>query len=178
MSFKQISLPWEQGFIPCNIPEKNLGEVLSPNVCPPLADLDAAIARALDEPIGLAPLNEWVKPGHKVLLISDDNTRLTPAHLILPPLLERLNRSGVKDNDITVLMALGTHRYMTEAEMEAKTGAAVYKKVRVINHLWRDKANLADLGHTSQGTPLEVNRLLLKSDVIIGLGAIVPHHML
>ena len=177
MSFKQISLPWEQGFLSCNIPEKNLGEVLSPNARPPLADLEAAIARALDEPIGLAPLNEWAKPGHKVLLISDDNTRLTPAHLILPPLLERLNRCGVKDNDITILMALGTHRYMTEEEMAVKVGEAVFKKVRVVNHLWRDKANLAYFGQTSQGTPLEVNRLLLKSDVIIGLGAIVPHHI-
>ncbi len=177
MAFKEISLPWGQGALPCRIPERNLGEVLSPNARPPLAGLDAAIAKALDAPIGLAPMSEWVKPGHKVLLISDDNTRLTPAHLILPPLLERLNRYGVPDADITILMALGTHRYMTAAEMEAKVGAAVYKRVRTVNHLWQDKANLTDLGHTGQGTPLTVNRLLVESDVIIALGAIVPHHI-
>ena len=177
MSFKEISLPWGQGVLPCKIPEKNLGEVLSPNACPPLADLGSAIAEALDNPIGLPAMSEWVKSGHKVLIISDDNTRLTPAHLILPPLLERLNRCGVPDQDITILMALGTHRYMTEAEMEAKVGAAVYKRVRTVNHLWQDKANLADLGTTSQGTPLTVNRLLPESDVIIALGAIVPHHI-
>ena len=177
MAFKEISLPWGQGALSCRIPENNLGEVLSPNARPPLGGLDAAIANALDAPIGLAPMSEWVKPGYKVLLISDDNTRLTPAHLILPPLLQRLNRYGVPDADITILMALGTHRYMTEAEMEAKVGAAVYKRVRTVNHLWQDKANLADLGRTGQGTPLTVNRLLTESDVIIALGAIVPHHI-
>ena len=177
MRVKEINLPWGQGFLPCHIPEHNLGEVLSPNAHPPLPNLDAAIAAALDEPIGLAPLPDWVKPAHKVLIISDDITRLTPTHLILPPLLERLNRSGVKDSDVTVLMALGTHRYMTEAELEAKVGAAMYKRVRTVNHLWRDKDNLADLGRTDHGTPLTVNRLLLESDVIIGLGAIVPHHI-
>ncbi len=177
MNFKEISLPWGQGFLTCKIPERNLGEVLTPNAHPPLANIDAAIAHALDNPIGLAGMSEWVKPGDKVLLISDDITRLTPAHLILPPLLERLNHIGVPDSDITILMALGTHRYMTEAEMEAKVGTAVYKRVRTINHLWKDKANLKELGRTGQGTPLAVNRLLPESDVIIALGAIVPHHI-
>ena len=177
MTFKEISLPWGRGVLPCKIPEKNLGEILSPNACPPLSDLGAAIDKALDNPLGLRPMPEWVKSGHKVLIVSDDNTRLTPAHLILPPLLERLNRCSVPDKDITILMALGTHRYMTAAEMEAKVGAAVYKRVRTVNHLWQDKANLADLGTTSQGTPLVVNRLLTEADAIIALGAIVPHHI-
>lgn len=177
MDTKEIFLPWGNDSLLCEIPTKNLGELLSPNACPPLPDLDAAISHALDNPIGLAPMPEWIKPGQKVLIISDDNTRMTPARRILPPLLQRLNQLKVKDADITVLMALGTHRYMTEAEMKAKVGPVVYKRVRVLNHLWRDKANLEDLGRTSRGTPLAVNRLLLEADVIIGLGAIVPHHI-
>ena len=177
MDFKQIYLPWGDDSLLCEIPLKNLGEILSPNTRPPLADLDGAIGRALDAPIGLAPMPQWIKAGNKVLIISDDVTRLTPVYRILPPLLYRLNQLGVKDADITVLMALGTHRYMTEAEMKAKVGPVVYKRVRVVNHLWREKDTLVELGRTSLGTPLAVNRLLLESDVVIGLGAIVPHHI-
>jgi nickel-dependent lactate racemase len=83
----------------------------------------------------------------------------------------------VPDSDITVLMALGTHRYMTEAEMEAKVGSGLYKRLKVINHLWREEGSLADFGETSSGIPLSANKLLKESQVIIGVGAIVPHHI-
>lgn len=173
----EISLPWEDRSLTCKIFKHNLGELLSPNSFPALDNLDESIEYALDHPIGLGPINAWVQKGQKVLIISDDNTRLTPAHLILPHLLARLNAVGIEDDDVTILMALGTHRYMTEQEMEAKVGTEVYNRVRTINHLWQDKVNLADLGKTGHGTPLIVNRLLPESDLVIALGAIVPHHI-
>lgn len=177
MSAVTITLPWENTETSFSVPEANLAEVLSPNHCPALPDLATAVAGTLDAPIGLPPMSQWVKPTDKVLIISDDNTRLTPAAVILPPLLERLGALGVKDGQVTVLMALGTHRYMTEAEMKAKVGEEIFNRVRVVNHLWREAENLVDLGKTSQGTPLVVNRLLPEADLIIALGAIVPHHI-
>jgi nickel-dependent lactate racemase len=36
---------------------------------------------------------------------------------------------------------------------------------------------LVDLGHSAAGTPLQVNRAVVEADVVIGLGAIVPHHI-
>lgn len=173
----KITLPWLEGEVSFEAPDANLIEVLSPNQRPPVGDLNAAIAEALDSPTDLSPISAWVKPGHRILLISDDNTRPTPSDKLLPPLVERLSKAGVKDSDITVLMALGTHRYMTEAEMEAKVGAAIYTRLKVVNHLWRDQSQLVDLGRTATGIPLTANKLLNESDVIIGIGAIVPHHI-
>ena len=173
----KISLPWLEGSVSFEAPEENLIEVLSPNFQEPVADLDKAISDALSSPIGVEPMEKWVKPGNKVLLISDDNTRPTPSDKLIPPLLAKLNAAGVPDGDITVLMALGTHRYMTQAEMEAKTGREVYSRVKVANHLWRDPNELVDLGKTASGIALAANKLLTQSDVIIGIGAIVPHHI-
>ena len=172
-----VTLPWLDGQTSFQIPDENLVEVLSPNHREPVADLDLETSAALDSPIGLGPIGSWVRPGDKVLLISDDNTRATPVDRLLPPLLERLAAAGVADADITILMALGTHRYMTEAEMEAKVGSAVYRRLKVVNHLWRDKDQLVELGSTSQGIPLTANKLLGECRVKIGLGAIVPHHI-
>lgn len=159
------------------IADRNLAEVLSPKPSTPLSDLDRAVHEALDGPINQRPLSDWIKPTDRIVIVSDDNTRLTPADRILPPLLDRLNSAGVADDNISCIMALGTHRYMTEEEMAEKVGPEVFRRIKVRNHEWRDPSALVDLGHSSQGTPLTVNRFVAEADVVIGLGAIVPHHI-
>ena len=172
-----VTIPFNGNPLSFVVPNRNLAEILSPKSSIPISDLDRAIDDAFDAPIGQDPLEKWVQPSDRVILVSDDNTRLTPADRIIPPLLERLNAAGVPDGRIGCIMALGTHRYMTEAEMAAKVGERVYRRIRVFNHDWRDPAALVDLGVSSQGTPLLVNRAVADADVVIGLGAIVPHHI-
>jgi len=75
---------------------------------------DAILAHAVRNPIGA--------PRLRVLLLPDDVSRATPAHRILPYILEELAAAGVPDAAIRVLISLGTHRRMTEAELTAKLG--------------------------------------------------------
>jgi len=159
------------------IPDRNPVEVLSPKPSRAVPDLDAAIEAALDAPTAQPPLEAWVKPTDRVVIVSDDGTRHTPVHRMLPALLRRLYAAGVPNTRIACIMALGTHRYMTEDELQAKVGAAVFQQIRVFNHEWRDSRALVDLGTSSQGTPLLVNRAVVEADVVIGLGSIVPHHI-
>lgn len=159
------------------IADANLAEVLSPRPSNVLADLDGAIAQALDRPIGQRSPADGIAPGDRVVIVSDDNTRLTPSDRILPPLLDRLNDAGVSDDHITCIMALGTHRYMTDAEIKDKVGDTVFTRIRVCNHEWRNPDALIDMGHSKQGTPLKVNKIVAEADAVIGLGAIVPHHI-
>ncbi|MGB5985137.1 MAG: nickel-dependent lactate racemase [Desulfobacterales bacterium] len=173
----QVTFPFDGKPLKFTVPDGNLAEVLSPQHSTPLRDLPQAIQAALDAPLAQNPLEQWVKPGDRVILVSDDNTRLTPATQIIPALLGRLNAAGVPDRQIQCIMALGTHRYMSEAEMEAKVGGEVFRRIRVFNHEWRNPKALVDLGVSSQGTPLTVNRVVAEADVVIGLGAIVPHHI-
>lgn len=173
----KILMPFGGQTIGVTIPDGNLAEVLTPKATETLSDLDAAIERVLDNPINQPPLEEIVKPSDRVVLISDDNTRLTPVHRMIPPLLSRLNRAGIPDENIACIMALGTHRYMTDEEMKAKVGPSVYKKIKVFNHAWRNPDALVDMGFSSRGTPLQVNRAVVEADVAIGLGTIVPHHI-
>ncbi|MFW2368999.1 MAG: nickel-dependent lactate racemase [Desulforhopalus sp.] len=172
-----VTFPFDGKPYSFEVADRNLVEVLSPKPSEILSNLDQAIKKALDSPIGQSPLAEWVKPSDRVVIVSDDNTRLTPADRILPPMLDHLNDAGVEDSNISCIMALGTHRYMTKEEMAEKVGPAVYRRIKVQNHEWRDPNALVDLGHSSQGTPLTVNRFVAEADVVIGLGAIVPHHI-
>lgn len=173
----EITIPFNGKPLSFAVPDDNLAEVLNPRPSTPLANLDQAIEAALAAPINQAPLEQWVNPSDRVLIVSDDVTRLTPADRIIPPLLGRLNAAGVPDERIGCIMALGTHRYMTESEMKARVGDTVWRRIRVFNHQWRYPDALVDLGTSSQGTPLQVNRTVAEADVVIGLGAIVPHHI-
>ncbi len=172
-----ITIPFDGKPLCFEVPDANLAQVLHPNPSTPLRDLDAAIEAALASPIGQPAIEEWVRPDDRVLLVSDDNTRLTPVHRMVPPLLRRLNRAGIPDRHIACIMALGTHRYMTVEEMQAKVGIEVFRRIRVFNHEWREPGNLIDLGCSAYGTPLQVNRAVKEANVLIGLGAIVPHHI-
>ena len=161
--------------IDVDIPDRNVLWELWPNDLPAVDDEEKAIRDALTNPIESERLGGLVKPGMKVVIIADDLTRPTPKKRILPILLDELNKAGVPDNDITILIALGTHRYMIEDEILKAFGKAVTSRVRIINHEWMDPANLVSLGKTENGTPITINKVAYDADFLIGLGSIVPH---
>lgn len=76
MSYAGYSLSGPIFDIP--IPAANLVFEASPHDVQPVADAEAKIREALSRPIGARPLSEAVARGQKVVLIVDDNTRLTP----------------------------------------------------------------------------------------------------
>jgi len=138
-------------------------------------DWAPAVRAALCNPLGAPPLAELVAPGRRVVILVDDVTRPTPQQRILPSVLSLLNEAGVGDEDVTLVVALGTHRYMTRAEMRARFGQEVCSRVRVINHAWKDPETFVDLGATPRGTPLRVNRTAREADLLMAVGSIVPH---
>jgi len=149
---------------------------LQPAATPPVPDVKQEVQRALNEPVGLAPLRELATPGKRVVVIGDDGTRLTPTDQIIPPLLDELNAGGVPDSDVTLIIATGTHRPMTKDEIASKYGDQVTDRVQVINHDCVDEASLVSCGTTRRGTDIWVNRAVMEADVRIGVGNIVPHH--
>ncbi len=135
------------------------------------------IRRALDEPIGAVRLAQAAKGARRVVILVDDLTRPTPQGAILPILLDELNQGGVPDEQVTLLIALGTHRPMTAAEIRQRFGEQVTRRVQVLNNPWQEPAEMVDLGTTPNGTPVQVSRLALEAGFLLGVGSIVPHHI-
>ena len=133
------------------------------------------INRALDNPIGTGKIESIVKKTDRVCIISDDITRPTPTKEILECLLKRLHGAGVTRENIFIIMALGSHRYMTDQEMIVKVGEKIFSEYRVINSEFKDPTSLLDMGHSPTGARVLVNRSVMESDIRIGLGNIVPH---
>lgn len=172
-----ISIPYGNKSIHIELPEKNILCISSPNDVPEANSEIKEISNALKKPIGCDNLSKLVKPTDKVVIVSDDNTRITPVNLIMPICLDELNIAGVEDGDITVIAALGTHRFMTKKEFKAKFGSEVLKRVEVKNHDFQDPERLVDLGTTRHGTSISINREVMDADFVIGIGNIIPHHI-
>ncbi len=175
VSVKEVRIPYGRKSKTLRIPAENLAWVEGPKYVPPVPDLPAAVRAALVSPVGSPDLKELARRhGTRTVILVDDGTRSTPQRLILPVLLEELNAAGVRDADITVLIALGTHRPMTRAECEARYGQEVVDRVKVMN-LPQDPGSFEDLGKTPSGVPVRVSRLYLQSQLSIAVGNIIPH---
>jgi nickel-dependent lactate racemase len=178
---REIGLPYGNQTITARLPATHLLAVVSPQPVAPCPDPAAEVRRALRNPIGAPPLSQAARGPQRrhqrAIIIADDLTRQTPVRVIIPAVLEELNAAGLDDGDISVLIALGTHRPMTSREIEDRFGPEVTGRVPVRNNPWADPAQLADLGVTPNGTPIHVGRQAVEAELLIGLGSIVPHHI-
>jgi nickel-dependent lactate racemase len=177
MSARTVQLPYGQTNVEVRIPGNTLVGVYSPRDAAPVQDVRAEIRRALSAPIGSPPLREQVRGKKNVVLVADDNTRLTPTDLLIPILLDECNAAGVPDSAIRVIIALGTHRFMTAEEILVKFGAETLRRVPVANHPYKDLDALVDLGTTDTGGRVLINRAVVEADFKLGIGSIVPHHI-
>lgn len=171
-----IPLPYgREETLQVDVPHKNLAWVIDRKHKPSLKDPVSTLIAALRSPISCQPLKKLAKGAKRVAILVDDNTRPTPQHLIVPPILEELNNAGVPDENIEVVIALGTHRKMTEAEIDENLGREVVRRVRVYNFDCHDGGDLVNIGGTASGVEVVVSRRVHSADLIIGVGNIVPH---
>jgi nickel-dependent lactate racemase len=147
--------------------------VIEPAFRQALPDPHGALLAALRSPTGRPPIAELVKRGQRIAISVCDITRAQPRPEMLGALFEAL--PGIRDEDVTILVATGTHRVNTPAELERMLGADVVRRFRVVNHDSRNSASLAYAGTTSTGVPVHLNRLWLEADIRITTGFVEPH---
>ena len=147
--------------------------VIEPSFRPALEDPHGALVAALRRPIGRPPLGEIVKPGQKIAISVCDITRPQPRAAMLRAIFDEL--PGINREDVTILIATGTHRTNTAAEIERMLGRDIAASCTIVNHDSRDDASLAFVGTTSAGAPIYLNQLWLAADVRITTGFVEPH---
>jgi nickel-dependent lactate racemase len=158
--------------LPCPVAKATLLSAARPQQLPPP---DAAIGAALAAPLGTPPLAEIVRAGERVVIVTSDITRYTGSERYLPILVEELNRCGIADADISVVIALGIHRRQTAAEHRTILGP-LSGRIAVYDHDCDDPAELVDLGRTASGLPVQINRRVIEADRVIVTGTIGLHY--
>ena len=123
--------------------------VIEPVQAPVLADPDAALTAALRAPVAGPPLRQLARPGQTVAISVCDITRAQPRREMIGAVLRELD-GVVRPEDVTILIATGTHRANTPAELRAMLGEEILGACRVINHDARDDSSLVDLGRAAK----------------------------
>lgn len=162
-------------------------DIVAMSPAPAISDPRAAVESALEAPIGTPALKEIAlskkagNPNATCTILVSDNTRPVPYTGdggILLPAIEALFACGYKAEEILLLIATGTHRLMSGAEIEAMIDRRVLETgVRVANHDSEDSATLRNIGVTKRGTPMVLDTRYLDADLKIGTGLVESHFM-
>ena len=167
----RVDLAYGNGVLPIDL---NVGaDVIEPRDPPRVADPNQALREALRRPVAGPPLADLVPTDGSIVVVISDSTRPAPNRLMLEALLGELGANAA--SRMHVLVATGLHRPTRSDELDRMLGPDLRRQLRVINHDAHDESSLREIGQTSSGRPVLINRRYLDADVRITLGLIEPH---
>ncbi|MCW6659397.1 lactate racemase domain-containing protein [Aerococcaceae bacterium NML191292] len=179
----KLQFEYGHGVVEANLPETTdvfiPGETVPDPPHIPLEQVEEATRESIRNPLGMPPLSELAKEGSKVTIIFPDRVKggeHPTAHrrVSIKIVLEELYAAGVRKEDILLICSNGLHRKNTEQEILGVLGPEIYHQFapsgQIINHDSEDYENLVDLGKTSQGDPVIMNKYVFDSDVAILIG--------
>ncbi len=167
-----VNLSYGRTGLPVEFPDDRT-TVIEPTYLDGLPDQAGAVRRAIEHPVGSAPLRERVRPDQTVAISVCDVTRPMPSATVLPVVLEAL--SHVPADRIAIMIASGTHRATTRDELVEMLGANIVDGNRIVVHDAFDDAQLVSLGEVDGGIPVWLNRTWVEADVRVTTGFVEPH---
>lgn len=163
-----------KGYLPLEVPSETKCEVLVPEFPSTTMEASTILRDALDSPIASPPLRQILQPSDRVVIVTSDITRPMPSAVVLPFAVDELRKAGVPDEQITVVLALGSHRAHSEEERRHLVGDELYDSpIQVIDS---DAGDCVHLGTCAHGTPVDIFRKVVEADRIVALGNIEYHY--
>ena len=132
--------------------------------------------RSLKNPIGTPTLSDSLSRRHRIAILVEDITRASPKKLVLEALIEELRKTGIPEENIFIVIALGTHRPLTGEELQGIFGRDLLQRYAFFNHDCH-APDLVPAGKLLTGRPVKINRRAWEADFRIGIGSIFPHPM-
>ncbi len=151
--------------------------IYPPEPLPALTDPDAAIADALEHPLGdTPPLRALLRGGMKLTIAFDDVSLPLPPmrapdvrQRVIEAVLDLAAEAGV--DDVVLVAALALHRRMTDDELRHALGERIFNAFAphdlLTQHDAEDPDNLVHLGLTDEGEDVELNRRAVESDLLV-----------
>ncbi len=168
------NLKFNKEILSFDIEEDNLISCLIPNAIDYEFKSTEAVRNAILNPIGTARLKDIVSRGETVAIVTSDITRPMPSKTVLPFVIEELLEGGIKESDIFIVLALGSHRKHTAEEMKYLVGNDIYNsEIRVMDS---DMEDCVCLGKCKNGTPVDIYTPVAEADRVICLGNVEFHY--
>jgi nickel-dependent lactate racemase len=148
---------------------------------PPITDSpEALLLKSIENPVGSLPLAGQLKrrkPGDVVIVVSDF-TRPIPYSLFLPRLIEEILSTGVKREEILILVATGMHRPSTDQEKLEMFGEHIAGHYRIVDHRAENEHELVTLPQKSwSGSKVQISKYYYEAGFRIITGLVEPHFM-
>jgi nickel-dependent lactate racemase len=131
--------------------------------------------------------------GRSLCVVVPDGTRSCPLGLLMSTVHAA---TAGRVSRLTILVALGTHAEMDEAELRAMLGAGdsslaeVFPGATILNHEWWKPETFVSLGTISvdrvdelsggrlrSPVPVRVNRAVIEHDLVLVVGPVFPHEV-
>jgi nickel-dependent lactate racemase len=165
--------------ISIEVPKQNLWAWIRPKEPPPIKDVTAAAAAALESPFDGPRFSELIGPDKSLCIIIDNQFRPTPASKLLPAIFDAIEKNDVKD--ARVICANGKVFPMSERDTELKIGTANLGRMRrlgipFLQNEPRNPAAYVFVGVSSRGTPVWLHKEVARCDVKITLGQAQSNH--
>ncbi|MDD4363834.1 MAG: lactate racemase domain-containing protein [Atribacterota bacterium] len=183
-NWKKIDIEYFDDFLKVEVPPNC--DILQLQPTSPLREPKKDIEFAFDNPINNKTIDDLVSSHTKsaekitVSIAVSDNTRPVPYNCekdenILSPILNRLERSGIKKENVKIIIGTGTHA-ATGQEWKIKTfGEKVVNNYDLIDHDCYSK-DLVSIGEV-MGIPVRLDRDFLQADIHIITGLVESHFM-
>jgi len=173
-----VNLLYGRSGIDVRLPDDIRVTVVRKHPMRPLRDPVRALERSLETPVGTRSLAEMARGRKSACILICDITRPVPNGTLLPPLIGTITGAGIPRENILILVATGLHRPNEGEELREVVGCdEVFRTIRVENHYARDRDAHADLGRTSRGVPVMIDRRFVEADLKIVVGLVEPHFM-
>lgn len=169
----EFKIKYFKDYVPFHVDDSHHPVELNPKKCPAVESEAAEVRRALAHPIGTPRLSEIVKPGEKIVIVASDVTRPAPSWVMVPCVVEELEKAGVKDEDITVVFGLGSHRKQTEEEKKRLVGEDIYSRIKCIDS---DPEECIHMGTCKNGTSVDIFKIVAEADRRILTGNVEYHY--
>jgi len=151
-----------------------------------LVDSGEAITHALNKPIGSPTIAEIIRSKEKpvdklkVCITVSDITRPAPYkgdNGLLLPLLGLIEETGVKKENIVIVIGNGMHRHSTPEERLHMYGRRIVDNYRIVDHDCEDDDSMVLAAQTKRGTQVHLNKIFYESDIKIITGLVESHFM-
>ncbi|MBN2396169.1 MAG: nickel-dependent lactate racemase [Candidatus Atribacteria bacterium] len=182
--WKKVNIEYLEEYLTVEVPPEC--EILQMQDIPPLKEVKKEIENAFDHPIQSKTIEEIIssheKPANEitVAIAVSDNTRPVPYHCekdenILSPILSRLEKKGIRKENIKIIIGCGTHAPTTLEWKKKSFGEKVSQSYQLIDHDCYSK-DLILVGDV-MGVPVSINKDFMQADIHIVTGLVEAHFM-
>lgn len=151
-------------------------KVVIPKKHKTLGNFRKAILNAINHPIGTRPLKELLKGKNSIAIVIPDSTRKARCDEYLPVLIKEINKAGINNKNIKIIVANGTHTLKAKKINNKIIGNDIPKDIKIIDHDCDDDGNLVYIGETSRKNEVHINKAFWDADFKIITGVIGFHY--